>query len=254
MVACEHGHDAVVQYLLTVKKSNGNQDLATDEEKTETISSTINSTINGTTALTLASQQGHVAVVRTLLQHGALADLSKSSDDNKTNPVMSPLYAASARGQDACVQVLLQQGQAPVDDDHNSIGSLQQPSQQQGKRYYGTPLCIATRAGHASTVAILLGYGANPNIRFRLGQDNMTPLHVATILGLEEIAELLLKHQADPNARNDAGETPLLYATQRNNQALISLLRDDFGARPTLETRIVSTLKMGGWWKKKQKS
>jgi uncharacterized protein len=70
-----------------------------------------------------------------------------------------------------------------------------------------TPLLMAVREGHTSTVLALLEAGADINQPTRA--DKTTPLLLATINGHYDLAKELLTRGANPNLASDAGATPL---------------------------------------------
>ena len=73
-----------------------------------------------------------------------------------------------------------------------------------------TPLHVASRAGQASTVSVLLDAGAAVNA---LTTTGATPLHFAATAGNVDTLTALLDHGADANAREPVwGQTPLMFA------------------------------------------
>ena len=84
------------------------------------------------------------------------------------------------------------------------------------------PLCQAVRAGHVKIVALLLQYGANPDLQ---DNDGNTALHyailnscVAMLKSLRDdnfaIARQLLSYNANPLIENKSGISPLALVTK----------------------------------------
>jgi uncharacterized protein len=70
---------------------------------------------------------------------------------------------------------------------------------------------------------LLIRLGADPNARDAKGD---TPLHYAARSFINQIdfTGKLLDHHAEIDARNDAGDTPLIVAAQRNDSDLVNFL------------------------------
>jgi ankyrin repeat protein len=77
------------------------------------------------------------------------------------------------------------------------------------RRAANAALAEALKRGNSEAAALLLSYGARPDVR---DSYRRTPLHLAAQNCLEEVFELLLKRGADPRARDRYGKTPLDYA------------------------------------------
>ncbi|KAI9435531.1 ankyrin repeat-containing domain protein [Lactarius indigo] len=140
------------------------------------------------TALHAASLQGHVQVVRSLLQYGVDVDARGLWD-------WTPLHFASWWGSVDVVQYLLDHGA-----DANSRDKRQT-----------TPLSLAAIRGHLGVVRVLLVHHADVNCRDIEGQ---TPLHDASSDDLikgdhPQVVRLLLEHGANPNVRDNNRKTPL---------------------------------------------
>ena len=121
------------------------------------------------TPLFLASSNGHLSVVKCLLQ--------KKADPNIPGPIgETPLYTASSNGHVAVVQCLIRNKadpNIPYDDGE-------------------TPLYAASREGHTPIVKCLLREGADPCARKETG---LTPLSIACLEEHLPVVELLLSQK-----------------------------------------------------------
>ena len=174
-----------------------------------------------------ASKVGDVEVAQILLEHGADA---KTQD--KYN--WTPLHMAST---EAVVRVLLEYGGDPNAKSTNKWRPLHcRPGNESfgitkvllehgadanaQNEDYRTPLHVARTEGVAR---ILLKHGANLNAQ---DKDNRTPLHVSSKRGRMEVARVLLEYGADPNARDTKNMTPLLLSSQGGHLDIVRLLLD----------------------------
>lgn len=86
-----------------------------------------------------------------------------------------------------------------------------------GDSYGDTPL--HARAGHwQGNITVLLELGADVN---HAAGGRGTPLHQAAAVGNLKTAHLLLEYGADPNALNSRGQSPVVFALERCNNAHI---------------------------------
>jgi predicted LPLAT superfamily acyltransferase len=120
------------------------------------------------TPLFIASQEGHVGVVRLLLDKGARMD--KPNKNGTT-----PLFIASQGGYVDIVRLLLDNG-ARVDKAMNDGG---------------TPLMIASYRGHLKIVRLLIDNGAQAD---KVSNKGYTALSLAKKKGHNEIVKLLKDH------------------------------------------------------------
>ncbi|KAF4634194.1 hypothetical protein G7Y89_g3907 [Cudoniella acicularis] len=146
-------------------------------------------------ALHLATDCGHEAVVRVLLDNGA--DPKAKSSEGRT-----PLHSAARTGHMAVVRLLLEKG---VDV------KAKDPSG-------STALHIAAYNGQESVVQILLE--KYPFVELR-GPSGFTALHVAAFNGQSAVVRLLVEMRADLEARSDTGRTALQLAAEKGHEAVV---------------------------------
>jgi ankyrin repeat protein len=152
----------------------------------------------GSMPLSWASSNGHVEVVRLLLESGA--------DIESPNRVgWTPLNAASYKGHFEVVSLLIENG-----------ADITIPSNDSW-----TPLNLASFNGHTGIVKLLLEQGAN----FEIPNDGgWTPANTACQHGYIEVVNLLLEYGANiTNAAND-GSTPLCLAASNGHNEMVKLI------------------------------
>jgi len=160
----------------------------------------------GKTPLDRAFQSGHRAVADMMIQQ------ERRDRTDAENPAdTTPLHRAANLGLAAAVRSLIAFGTDPtVLDDETE-----------------TALHKAVRSGHVEVVAVLLEH-CNVNAASSLG---MAPLHWAAATGNAQMVELLMGHGADPNLRNECmdGLTPLELAQHMEYQELTDLMGQGSG-------------------------
>ena len=153
------------------------------------------------TPLYLASEKGHLDVVKELIAHRA--DINKGTDVGDT-----PLSAASLNGHVKVVNELLD-NKASVDQADNKDGS--------------TPLHLASWYDHVDIVRALVEEGADVNIKDGYGD---TPLHIASSQGFLDVVKALFQGGANINQRNNEGDTPLSRAAHAGRVEVVKYLME----------------------------
>ena len=82
-------------------------------------------------------------------------------------------------------------------------------------------LHILTRGRDLTWLSFMLGRGARPDIQ---SNDGATALILAAQIGWYDGARELLANRANANLGNGRGETPLIFAVQRRDLAMVRLL------------------------------
>jgi ankyrin repeat protein len=144
------------------------------------------------TPLMLASAEGHIGVVRLLLDKGAA--INQWSDEGWT-----ALWLASCHRRLPVLRLLLERGGDPAIADQSGT----------------TPLIIASHHDHLEVVRVLLGH---PSAKVTLNDrdhDGETALWVACNLGHAGVARALLEGGADSTITNNEGTTPMAVAKQQ---------------------------------------
>ncbi|KAK5995239.1 Serine/threonine-protein phosphatase 6 regulatory ankyrin repeat subunit B [Cladobotryum mycophilum] len=156
----------------------------------------------GRTPLLWAAINGHEAVVKLLLEKGAAIKLKDSVD-------RTPLLWAAINDHKAIVKLLLENG---ADIESRDI------------RYGRTPLLCAAMNGHEAIVKLLLEKGAVIELKDGVGR---TPLLWAAMNGYEAILMLLLENGASIQCKDDYGHTPLSWAAIKGQDAVVKLLLEN---------------------------
>ena len=175
------------------------------------------------TPLHLAAMLGHSGILADLVSAGAKAD-TKDRDGR------TPLMEASSNGHKDVVAQLLRTGSAMIDaatsrsdkeDGAARTFAYTSIAKDEATQHGATGLFLATQAGHAEAVKLLLDAGANPSI---VSQGGATPLYMACDHGHMAIARLLIEHKADVSAATKYGWPPLFAASQRGHVDVVKLL------------------------------
>ncbi|XP_066137418.1 ankyrin repeat and death domain-containing protein 1A-like isoform X1 [Euwallacea fornicatus] len=153
---------------------------------------------DGQTALYHAAANGHVIIVKRLLEMGA--SLDKKNKENRT-----ALHEAAQGGHEEVTQMLLVKDAAMEARDHQG----------------NTPLHIAVQHQQNRVVQVLLETGADTDGENQRGN---TALHIAASLGSRGILECLLQHGASLAVPNQSGNTALHMACQATEVETVEML------------------------------
>ena len=155
---------------------------------------------NGTSAISFASDKGHLDIVQLLLEKGSNVNIQNKFGN-------SALIFASQNGHLEIVQLLLERG---------SNVNIQ-------NKFGNSALMLASEKGHLEIVQLLLERGADINIQ---NKDGISELMLASRNDHLEIVQLLLDKGADVNIQNKFGDTALLFASQNGHLEIVQLLLD----------------------------
>jgi ankyrin repeat protein len=129
-------------------------------------------------------ERTHRQVLLSLMSVVMALSLTACANDGGT------LYEVAQRGENRNKAIRLIEGGAVVDEINGVSG--------------WTPLHTAAANGHKMMCAVLLEYGADPNMQDRNGS---TPLHAAMARKHTDTVGVLLSGGADPTIKNRLGQT-----------------------------------------------
>eukprot|EP00438_Fugacium_kawagutii_P033111 Skav219662 [mRNA] locus=scaffold1257:224834:230605:+ [translate_table: standard] len=150
------------------------------------------------TPLLIASQNGHIGVVRFLVEAGS--DMHKPNNNGAT-----ALYVAAQNGHIVVVRFLVEAG-----------ADMHKP-----KNNGATPLPVAAQNGHIAVVRFLVEAGADMN---KASHNGAIPLHLAAYNGHIMVMRFLVEAGADMNTPTEDGATPLYVAAQNGHIAVVRFL------------------------------
>jgi ankyrin repeat protein len=220
---------------------------------------------NGKTALHVAIARRQVAIIHVLLQYmqhycsplERCAILHGKTLDTGSTPL---IVAAHWGLNSTIVQLLYQMKNSNWNDTNEDSGgsatstTIQILLREEKDHSCSTPLIAAVRAGHESTVQLLLDYGApvkncssssSTSIETKeqavdasttttsaitttttrvVSRRERSALHCAVELGMESMVQLLLNHGANVMATTSLGIAPLYEAIQLGYDSIVGLL------------------------------
>jgi ankyrin repeat protein len=161
--------------------------------------------VNEAAPLLVAAQNGHVAIVEALLAHTGIDVNQARTDDGAT-----PLLLAAQNGHGTVAGALLAHDDIDVNQGRTADGA--------------TPLLIASVAGHVAVVKALLAHtDIKPNQSTSF--NGATPLLVASQHGHAAVVKALLTHEAiDMTLAQRYGVTPLMMASSHDQKQCVELL------------------------------
>jgi ankyrin repeat protein len=156
----------------------------------------------GPTALYMAAQGGHLAVVRVLLASGADPAIAMLTDG------ATPVWVAAHNGHLDVVRMLTE-ARANVNTAKTITGA--------------TPVFVAAQYGHLDVVGALVDSGADVNVA-RTGNGD-TPVYIAAQQDNVGVVRLLVEAGANVNAATtDDGSTPVFMAAQHGHLEVVRVL------------------------------
>lgn len=172
------------------------------------------------TALHQASANGHIEVVKVLLDNRVKVMARNHEGD-------TPLKLAIESGQRDVVELFIERG---IGINGSNAGDVLFEKgaeiNEKDKDEIGvgeTLLHWAAQSGHSQVVGLLLRRGAGVNAK---DACDRTPLHEAARRGYKEVVEILVARGADVNAKDDEDEehTPLHEAASEGHTDVVAIL------------------------------
>ncbi|XP_014277122.1 putative ankyrin repeat protein RF_0381 [Halyomorpha halys] len=156
------------------------------------------------TSLHYAAMEGHTGVVKVLVDAGAMVNIQDCEG-------WIALHHAAQGGYNDVVTELLEAG---------SMVNLKNKNQD-------TALHWAAHGGNYEMVSTLLKYGAD--VAIKKDNNGWTPLMVASSNGSLDVVQLLVDCGAEVNARTACGMTAFKCAKENNHRAVVDYLRSRGG-------------------------
>jgi uncharacterized protein len=179
------------------------------------------------TSLHYAAREGHTAVVKLLLEHGARIEQTEANG-------VRPLLLAIMNDRTDTARLLIERGADVNADDWYGRAPLWAAVDVRNVELDGEiNTQVADREGSLEIIKLLLARGANPNARTResppgriwlmqagslswVDFTGQTPFLRAALAGDVTTMRLLLEYKADPNIATFGGTTPLMAAAGVN--------------------------------------
>ncbi len=156
------------------------------------------------TPLHFAAQNGHLALVQTLISEGADKNPQASAEYRK----WIPIHYAAQYGHVEVVKALIKAG---VDKEIKTSFGL-------------TPLLVGAEFGRLEVVKFMLSIGADKNVQTIADNHKMTALHYTIIGNYKEVALELLNAKAEKDLETTFGLTPIEFAARSNSVDLVKIL------------------------------
>lgn len=156
-----------------------------------------------------ACGEAHVGAVRLLVRHMEAEELGQRDDEGRTalHWAASKAYEATGEGREEVVALLLSKG----------------AQAQSGDETDKTPLLIASGEGHLGVVRILLQHMGGQGLE-DADVNGYTALCYAVQGGHEEVVALLVGQGAQANIRDTSEDTPLIVASQCGHMGVVQVL------------------------------
>ena len=179
------------------------------------------------TPLHIAASEGHKEVVELLITKGADLNavstwpgyqgtpLDLASRDNQTETADLLRKHGGKSAEEDSIHVAAKRGNIKAVKQHLAEGVDVNTNAVIGE---WTPLHYAAYGGHKDVAEMLIGKGADVNMKRKGG---WVPLHDAAWTGQEQLVELLIAKGANVNTENSGGETPLDWAKDKSETAEI---------------------------------
>jgi E3 ubiquitin-protein ligase mind-bomb len=175
--------------------NGGLQASAKDEQSKVT---KVNGVFAGHTALQAASQNGHIEVIKVLINYDVDVEIEDKDGDRA-------IHHAAFGDEPSVIELLHRTGV-----DLNARNKRRQ-----------TPLHIGVNKGHVGVVKVLLELGCHPSLQDSEGD---APLHDAISKKRDDMLSLLLEHGADITITNNNGFNALHHAALRGNPSAMRIL------------------------------
>ena len=181
--------------------------------------------IHGETPLHAAAGERDPNIARLVIEQGV--SLNEKDERGQT-----PLDWALDRENKTVVELLLAGGAEPTIHAAAYVGHIALTKRlldngtdvNQRDQENCTPLYYAALGSHGDVVELLVGRGADVNIRRKGSHWKPTPLHAAAIGGETDIVRLLLSQGADIHAENPGGQEVLHVACRHGHADIAALL------------------------------